>query len=403
MAFHENLINSEVEKFFSAYEISPLLQRLIRMDTQNPPGNERAVIDFILDFLENIQKEYPHHETQIQILDHGDNRASLIYKVAGRSREGLAFIGHVDTVPAEDLDNWEHSPLSGEIVGDMMYGRGTSDMKGGVTAMLACAEYLLMRREELPRDVYFIFTADEELGSIGIYAVADSGIWKDFSRVIVCEPTSNQLGIFEKGAICISVSALGKASHAAHPETGINAIEMLFEFYSRLRATMSRSYVSDFGDRSSICLTTISGGVKNNMVPDSASATLDIRTVNAAENCAVLDVLPKICEDMERTFGVKIQTEIVYDKIPLKTERIASIVRELEALYQALHYPFQTTKVCYYTDMAVLYQECPLPFVILGPGQMDCIHQANESIMLEKVKQAAVIYTLYALEYCGTV
>ena len=108
-----------------------LLQALIRFDTSNPPGNERACIEFVGGLLERAGIEHRYLALE-------DDRPNLVARVAGRGEAPpLLLYGHVDVVPADPRE-WRHPPFGGDLVDGEVWGRGALDMKGGV-AMLVSA------------------------------------------------------------------------------------------------------------------------------------------------------------------------------------------------------------------------------------------------------------------------
>src|SRR5438067_4604106 len=135
-----------------------LLQSLIRFDTSNPPGNERACIEFVSGLLDRAGIEHQRVALEAE-------RPNLVARVSGRGDASpLLLYGHVDVVAADPSD-WSHPPFGGELIGDEVWGRGALDMKGGV-AMLVSALMRVAASEALPPgDVLLVLTSDEEAGS----------------------------------------------------------------------------------------------------------------------------------------------------------------------------------------------------------------------------------------------
>jgi len=134
-----------------------LLQRLLRFDTSNPPGNERECIDWIRELLEGIGCE-------VRILASEAERPNLIARLAGRGVcPPLLLQGHVDVVAARG--QWRHEPFAGELHDGYVWGRGALDMKGGVAMMLAAFMRAKASRTPPPGDVILCLMADEEAGS----------------------------------------------------------------------------------------------------------------------------------------------------------------------------------------------------------------------------------------------
>ena len=111
--------------------IENILRRLINIDTTNPPGREMDAVNEIIKF-------FPEG-TDHKIVDHGNNRGSLMIEIKGKAQEKIGFIGHIDTVPVQDESSWIHPPFDGIVQDGYLYGRGASDMKGAVSAMAVAA------------------------------------------------------------------------------------------------------------------------------------------------------------------------------------------------------------------------------------------------------------------------
>ena len=135
-----------------------LLRHLIRFDTSNPPGNERACMEFVADLLEEGGVE-------ALFFARDPERPNLVARVPGRTQSPpLLLHGHVDVVPAK-ADEWRHPPFAGELVDGEVWGRGALDMKAGV-AMLVLALLRVAAAVEPPAsDVILALTSDEERGS----------------------------------------------------------------------------------------------------------------------------------------------------------------------------------------------------------------------------------------------
>jgi acetylornithine deacetylase/succinyl-diaminopimelate desuccinylase-like protein len=135
-----------------------LLQNLLRFDTTNPPGNEAACIAYIDGLLKSLGIE-------TLILEKTSGRPNLIARLKGTgSARPLLLQGHVDVVTTAN-QQWSHPPFAGEIVDGFLWGRGTLDMKGGVTMMLAAFMRAKAENLSLPGDVILCVMSDEEVGS----------------------------------------------------------------------------------------------------------------------------------------------------------------------------------------------------------------------------------------------
>jgi acetylornithine deacetylase/succinyl-diaminopimelate desuccinylase-like protein len=135
-----------------------LLRDLIRFDTSNPPGNERACLEYVTRVLEASGIES-------RLLSRDPERPNLVARLAGAGHASpLLLYGHVDVVPAR-TDEWRHPPFAGELIDGEVWGRGAIDMKGGVAMLISALLRIAADDEPPPGDVVLTLTSDEERGS----------------------------------------------------------------------------------------------------------------------------------------------------------------------------------------------------------------------------------------------
>lgn len=141
-----------------------LTEGLVRLDTRNPPGNERVAVDFLAERLRALEG------VEVHVLDVGDGRANLLarLKAGAPKRRPVLVMGHLDVVGTQD-ERWSTRPLVPTIRDGVLYGRGVIDDKGPLAATLAALLQLHAQRATLERDVLYLATAAEEGGpEVGI-------------------------------------------------------------------------------------------------------------------------------------------------------------------------------------------------------------------------------------------
>lgn len=378
-----------MEEYLNQYKVEELLRQLIALDTQNPPGNELKVIEFILTYLKLPISCY-------EILYHGNNRATLIIKFEGRCKSnGIAFLGHLDTVPHGDLAAWEDSPFSGTIRKGRMFGLGASDMKSGVASLLIMVRFLMEHKTYFKNPVYFIFTADEETGSIGATQLRKLDKLKEVKEVIVTEPTDCDMVIGEKGVMWVELVARGKSAHAAMPAEGINANEMLISCIDLLASEIHNLPKSKLFGEVTMSTTQFHGGFKCNIIPDYAKATIDIRTVRKSNHKDILKSLKLVADEMKKS-GAVIEYKVLINKIPLETKTDTPMVQKFLQIMKTDVTNCKT--IPYYTDLAEIMKYDKKDFVIIGPGERNQMHKPNESVCIENVGKVAKILLDYIME-----
>ncbi len=226
-----------------------LLQRLIRFNTVNPPGNERAAQEFLKKTLEDAGFE-------VELLGADDDRPNLIARLRGRSDgPALTYLGHVDTVLA-DASDWSVDPWSGELRDRCVWGRGAFDMKGQVASEIAavCALADEGWRPE-SGELLVVVTADEEAGAtLGAQWLCEEVPDKVRSDFVVNEGGGSSftfdgrrlytVGVAEKGVFRFTLTTVGAAGHASMPRLGDNALVKLapmISAFAHRRAAFDRS------------------------------------------------------------------------------------------------------------------------------------------------------------------
>ena len=283
---------------------------LLSVETANPPGETTDIVRQIEQYLEPFSVDVDRF-----VVDPA--KPNLSVTVPGEAETTLLFNGHLDTVPF-DVADWSHDPL-GERIDDRLYGRGATDMKGPLAAMLFTIEAYAETDTTPPINLLYAFVSDEEVGGdAGLPALLESNQLDADACVIgepTCEANRHSVTVADRGSIWLTLEATGYAVHGSRPVLGENAIDRLYGAVETLRnrfgnrkldldATMQPildESVDYYGPilgedeaRSlftspSINLGTIEGGEAINSVPQHARAEVDIRLtagVNTSEMLA---------------------------------------------------------------------------------------------------------------------
>lgn len=368
--------------------VREIMTMLIGTDTTNPPGNEITLVYKIVDFLKLNPTEY-------KIINCGNNRANLVIDVHGKkSGKCTAFIGHLDTVTVSGSENWKYHPFNAHCDGEYIYGRGASDMKGGVTAMMLLYKKLKASPLEFP--VRFVFTSDEEKDGKGITAAYKDGVFDDVEQIIICEPTSLKIGVCEKGAVWLNFKIHGQSCHAAQPCEGVNAIETAFLFLNGLKNKIeNRVQPHNLLGKNSFQITEFNSGFQINIIPDCACALVDLRTVPQQNNtnADILKFIEQYVNDFKNFYnGIEINYEVLSNRDSISNDMNEKNIPHIaEALKNNSIEP-EFTGINFFTDGSLFIPQTKIPFVILGPGRQEECHTVNEKIKLEEIIKAAKIY-----------
>lgn len=186
---------------------------------------------------------------------------------ASSGEGGLIMSGHLDTVPIGS--GW--SRMQGESDGDKVFGRGVSDMKGAVAVNLEVAEILM--EEGVPFSVFL--TTDEEEAMLGALKLSELELLGRAGGIIIGEPTGMRIVAREKGVLRLKLTARGKAGHSSQPWLGDNAIMKMLGILSDLKEVVQSP--REATEERTAAVTTIKGGTKNNVIPESCTVEIDIR------------------------------------------------------------------------------------------------------------------------------
>jgi acetylornithine deacetylase/succinyl-diaminopimelate desuccinylase-like protein len=227
-----------------------LLQRLIRFDTVNPPGNEGEAQQFLLEALSGAGWE-------CEILAKEPQRPNLVARLRGvEEGPSLALICHVDTVPA-DPSEWTRDPWGGELLDGYVWGRGALDMKDQVASETAACLTLAEQGWRPARgDLLLVVSADEETGA------HNGAMWlcEEHPEKVRCEMVLNEgaglavsfggkryytLAVGEKGVFRFRLRTRGVAGHASLPGVGDNALLKLGPLLGSLRRQPPRETTPD--------------------------------------------------------------------------------------------------------------------------------------------------------------
>lgn len=151
---------------------------------------------------------------------------------SGRPGAVLMLCGHMDTVGSGDAGRWTHSPYSGQIVNGKLFGRGASDMRGSLTAMVAAAADMAAQREQWCGRLQVAMTVCEEV--LEGVALQELLRRQQPDLVIVGEATGLRLAVGQRGRAEIEVTVHGQAAHSAHPDQGINAADYMVTLLNEL-------------------------------------------------------------------------------------------------------------------------------------------------------------------------
>jgi succinyl-diaminopimelate desuccinylase len=332
----------------------------------------------------------------VKLQELADGRANLVARAPSRERRSaLCLTGHLDVVPVGGAA-WSHDPFGAEVDGDRLYGRGSSDMKGGVAAIVTAVEQLADRWTGADAGIEVVLTSGEETGCVGARALAGSGLLGDVGAMIVAEPTGNEPRIAHKGVLWLRADTTGELAHGSASQLGRNAIYPLAEAVTRLDELAFETEPHQLLGGPTLNLGTFHGGESVNSVPDRAVAQLDIRTVPGLDVGRLLDRLGEL-------MGPQVELGTILDLPAVETAPDDPWVGEVYDVLEPLlgHRP-TASGINPFTDAALLKPAYGgPPTIVCGPGESDQAHRTDEWCSIARIEQAVEAYVEIARRWCG--
>jgi succinyl-diaminopimelate desuccinylase len=361
-----------------------LAQALIRQPTVNPCHD--GAQDVLADALESIgfrTKRYPFEGV--------DN----LWARLGGAAPNLCFAGHTDVVPVGDAAGWTVDPFGAEIRDGIMYGRGTSDMKGAIAAFVSATARYLADHGAPSGSISLLITGDEEGPGLHgtrrlLPAVIADG--ETIDHCIVGEPTSEVViaDIVKngrRGSLNAVVRAVGKQGHAAYPEKSANPMPVLLDALQKLR-NMKLDDGSPGFQPSNLEITTIDvGNAAHNVIPAQATAKFNIRFNPNHTGDALMKRISDLISTTERgvtvTVDQRVTGEAFYTKPGKLTDLIVGAVKAETGREPALTTGGGTSDARYIKDV------CPV--AELGVRN-EMAHKVDECIPVDEIETLCRIY-----------
>ncbi|MDD1676351.1 MAG: M20/M25/M40 family metallo-hydrolase [Methanomicrobiales archaeon] len=379
-------------------EVADLCAELIRIRSDNPPGDTAEVIEYISGYLDALGIDGT-------IVRRRGGRCNL---VAGDVHAPLLFCGHVDVVPAIPA-GWKFSPYSGTVADGYLYGRGASDMKGGCAAILAAVHTIVDTGDPLPAALAFV--CDEETGgSHGIaYLVKKQLIHP--SDCLIAEPTPPcTVVVGQKGLCRIDMDFQGTPGHGSlYPRIGVSAVMEAFKLLAHLRTIHEREYpvpeeISALIEASSVVLEEvfgvaeiqdilrrvtfnpgrILGGEKANIIAEHCRLELDIRI---PWGCTGSEIVAEI-RAVSPQATLRIVDSSEPNHTPLTAPIVATTCRQIERVYARAAVPI----IQWAASDAKVLRTAGFSVVEYGPGEVTTLHGIDELVSVDALEAAAEVY-----------
>lgn len=368
-------------------EIIAFTQELIRSPGYS--GNEAQTAAIVLRKMESLGYD------EIIADEYGNIIGILRGKQPGPS---LMFDGHMDVVLVKDSEVWDHPPYGGELIDGVLWGRGASDMKGPLAAMI-CAPAFLKREDFVGTVIVSASVAEEYIPGCALGKVLDK-VHAD--KIIVGEPSSLKLGIAEKGRAGVEIITRGTLAHSSRPDLGDNAVYRMLEVIHRIRSLPKRSH--QFLGPEIIELVEIESRPRpgNGCIPDWCRSFWECRLLDDTTKDEFLLRWKKALYAIDKT-----QVRYAYLNVKCYTGTLLEAEDFLPGWFLPENHPFRlqveiAIRRCGIepelyavphgsnANLSSGYQK--IPSLVLGPGDVALAHKPNEFIKIDELIKGAQIY-----------
>ncbi len=391
-------------------EMLAFVKALVAVPTENPPGTSyRACVDVIAGTLREIGLEpsiieVPDGGTSLSDASPRETNGHPRYCLSsghGTGPRTLYFHGHYDVVPASSEAQFRPC-----VKGGNLFGRGSSDMKGGLAAMIYAVKAIKDCGIPLDGRIGLTMVPDEETGGArGTRYLAEAGgLGTDGIGMLLPEPTSGAIWNANRGALSLRITVKGKPAHVGLHYQGINAFERMLvvanavgELKADVESRRTGFHIEPEAARRSILLMggRSGGGTSFNLVPAECAFTVD-RRINPEEDLQtekqrLLDLFDRLRRD-----GIDLDVEILQEGMSAGVSQDDPVARALAASVEAITGRAPSFEMCPGLLEIRFYVERGIPAFAYGPGLLSVSHGPHEFVKLEDIYACTAIYALTA-------
>ncbi|EGS37349.1 peptidase, ArgE/DapE family [Limosilactobacillus oris F0423] len=354
----------------------------------------KSVNDHELQVAKYLQHLFAKYGITAKLLPLAANRADLVAEI-GSGAPVLGVSGHMDVVTAGELTQWHSDPFTLTERDGHLYGRGATDMKSGLAA-LVIAMITIQQNHLLKRGtIRLMATAGEEVGEQGSRYLKDQGYIDDVAALLIAEPTGYRIATAHKGSMDIELTSHGIAAHSSMPEQGYNAIDPLMKLLVQANQIFrSTDKANTELGRLTFNTTVFNGGDQVNSIPAQASAKVNVRTIPEFNNDLVADRLEKMVAAANQS-GAKLKLDIYMSQPSIQTtgdSRFVHLAQQIGSQYAGQAVPTFALNPVTDASNLVVDKGPQFPLAVFGPGN-DTPHQVDEYVDRQMYLNFIDLYT----------
>lgn len=379
-------------------EVVSLLQALIRLRSDHPPGDCRAALAV-------VEKKLARAGLEFTTFAKEEHQPSLLAELSGRnSTATLMYHAHIDTVPAGEPELWNVEPFGGEIIEGQVYGRGAGDDKGSVAAQVMAAVTLARAGVNLNGALQVAVVADEESGGlVGTKWLHDSGkLAPDF--LIVGEQTNNRVAVAERVACGIDLTVFGQSAHGATPWAGENAVlkaaRALTWLQDKLFPKLAARATGLFPPPT-LNVGKIQGGIQWSIVPERCKVEMDRRLIpGETREMAMAEIRELLDEYAATVEPLRYELFSTGEVAPnINTDPNDPFVQSANTALAAIAGQSHELTGYVQTSDGRWFAGDGIPIIIFGPSDPAVAHAADEHVSIDQLVEATRFLTLFALRW----
>ncbi|MCX7940519.1 MAG: M20/M25/M40 family metallo-hydrolase [Endomicrobia bacterium] len=368
--------------------IIKFLSQVIKIKSYS--SQEEKLVTSILHFLRTKLNTKKLYVKRIK-----NNIIILLPKSNCSQKVNILFDAHIDTVPVENINKWKYPPFSGKVVDDKIYGRGATDTKASLAALVFTIKFLTEINYNNQPIAFSLSSNEEDSSGKGITEIMN---YVKPRYCVICEPSDLKIVYGHKGKWCVKLTFYGKPAHSSSPQNGINAIYLAYPLIKKIIHTKPQQFKNTILGKPTYTITYIESKTNSlNSLPYECSVYIDYRSVIGETEESIKSWILKSLE------GTNIKFDPVHRFFAAwvlnKTHKLFTIAKNVyKHCFGKKPEPI-LWQFC--TNGSVTMVDFKIPTIGFGPGSPYLAHQDNEYVKIEDVFSAIKFYSLFCLHQEG--